>query len=424
VGGTKGRGNGTTGGRIVTALVVAVFIVVYLGMLLGNIPGLALDRTGVAVVGAIVLVVGGVLTPRQAWATVDVGTVALLFGLMLVSAQLRLGGFYTAVTRKLGGEGLGPLGLLALLVAVAGLLSALLSNDIVCLAMAPVVLEVAHRRRLNPVPFLLALAFAANTGSAATLIGNPQNILIGERMGLGFARYLVDGGVPALLGLILVWAAVAVAWRGRLLRNPSTWKPVTGPLPGLSVWHTSKGLLVLAVVVLLFLAGGPDRSVVALGAGAVLLANREITSRRLLQLVDWNLLLLFFGLFVVTETLTQTGLAVRGLTMVESWGVPLSSAVGLTAVTLVGSNLFSNVPAVMLLLPALRGPESAVILALVSTFAGNLLLIGSIANMIVASVASGSGISIGWRDHARVGVPLTLALCALALAWLHLLGTV
>jgi len=178
------------------------------------------------------------------------------------------------------------------------------------------------------------------------------------------------------------------------------------------------------VVVLLFLAGGPDRSVVALGAGAVLLANREITSRRLLQLVDWNLLLLFFGLFVVTETLTQTGLAVRGLTMVESWGVPLSSAVGLTAVTLVGSNLFSNVPAVMLLLPALRGPESAVILALVSTFAGNLLLIGSIANMIVASVASGSGISIGWRDHARVGVPLTLALCALALAWLHLLGTV
>ncbi|HHQ48555.1 MAG TPA: anion transporter, partial [Acidobacteria bacterium] len=303
-------------------------------------------------------------------------------------------------------------------------LSALLSNDIVCLAMAPVVLEVAHRRGLEPVPYLLALAFAANTGSAATLIGNPQNILIGERMQLDFARYLLDGGVPAVLGLVLVWGAVALGWRGRLLRDPASWRPVTGPLPELNRWHTAKGLLVLAVVVVLFVSGRPDRAVVALGAGAVLLANREITSRRLLQLVDWNLLLLFFGLFVVTETLTRTGLAARGLAIVQSSGVPLSSAVGLSVVTLVGSNLFSNVPAVMLLLPAIHGPASAVILALVSTFAGNLLLIGSIANMIVASVASGSGIAIGWRDHARIGIPLTLALCVLALAWLALVAAV
>jgi len=406
----------------VTALVLAVFAVVYLGMLLGSIPGLALDRTGVAVVGAIALVVGGVLTPRQAWASVDVGTMALLFGLMLVSAQLRLGGFYTATTRRLGGGGLGPLGLLALLVAAAGVLSALLSNDIVCLGMAPVVLEVAHRRRLNPVPFLLALAFAANTGSAATLIGNPQNILIGERMHLSFARYLVEGGVPAVLGLGLVWAGVAAAWRGRLVRDPATWRPLTGPLPELSVWHTAKGLVVLAVVVALFLAGRPARSVVALGAGAVLLANRELTSRRLLQLVDWNLLLLFSGLFVVTETLTRTGLAARGLAVVEASGVPLSSAAGLAVITLAAANLFSNVPAVMLLLPGIHGPQSAVLLALVSTFAGNLLLVGSIANIIVAAVASGSGMTIGWREHARLGIPLTIALCVLALAWLHLLG--
>lgn len=409
------------------AVVVAVvFVVVYLGMLLGNIPGLALDRTGIAVVGGIALVVGGVLTPRQAWDAVDVGTMALLFGLMLVSAQLRLGGFYTAVTRKMVGEGLRPVALLALLVASAGLLSALLSNDIVCLGMAPVVLEVAHRRRLDPVPYLLALAFAANTGSAATLIGNPQNILIGERVGLGFARYLLDGGVPSLLGLGLVWGAVTWAWRGRLERDPGTWGwgPAAGPLPEFNPWHTAKGLLVLVVVVVLFLAGTPARAVVALGAGAVLLVNREITSRRLLQLVDWNLLLLFIGLFVVTDTLVKTGLAARGLGLLDSWGVPIHSAVGLAGVTLVGSNLFSNVPAVMLLLPGIRGGQDAVILALVSTFAGNLLLVGSVANIIVVSVAQGSGIAIGWREHARVGVPLTLLLCVLALAWLHLVGAV
>ncbi len=405
-----------------TALILAVFVVVYAGMMLGSIPGFALDRTGIAVVGAIALVVIGIVTPRQAWASIDVGTMAVLFGLMLVSAQLRLGGFYTATARWLGGGSLGPLGLLALLVAAAGLLSALLSNDIVCLGMAPVVLEVTHRRRLNPIPYLLALAFAANTGSAATLIGNPQNILIGQRMHLSFAHYLVEGGVPAILGLGLVWASVALAWRGHLLRDPATWKPATGPLPELSIWHTTKGLVVLGLVVALFLLGEPSRAIVALGAGAVLLANREITSRRLLQLVDWNLLLLFSGLFVVTETLTRTGLAAQGIGLVKAAGVPLTAPAGLALITLAASNLFSNVPAVMLLLPGIQTTSGAVLLALVSTFAGNLLLVGSIANMIVASVASGSGITIGWRDHARLGIPLTIALCVLALAWLSILG--
>jgi len=407
----------------VTALILVVFFVVYLGMLLGNIPGLALDRTGIAVVGAIALVVGGVLTPRQAWAAVDVGTMALLFGLMLVSAQLRLGGFYTAVTRRLGSGVMGPMTLLGLLVGAAGVLSALLSNDIVCLGMAPVVLEAAHRRKLNPVPYLLALAFAANTGSAATLIGNPQNILIGERAGLGFSRYLLDGGVPAFLGLGLVWAAVAWTWRGRFKEDSSSWKPAGIELPEFSLWHSSKGFLVLATVVGLFLLGTPSRAVVALGAGALLLVNRELTSRRLLHLVDWNLLLLFIGLFVVTGTLVETGLAARGLGSLEAQGIPLHTPTGLAAVTLLASNLFSNVPAVMLLLPVVRGTQDAVILALVSTFAGNLLLVGSVANIIVASVAQDSGVSIGWREHAKIGVPLTLVLIALALTWVHLLGS-
>ncbi len=148
-----------------TAVVLAVFVVVYAGMLLGSIPGLALDRTGIAVVGAIALVVGGVLTPEQAWGAVDVGTMALLFGLMLVAAQLRLGGFYTAVTRRLGDEGLGPLGLLALLVVSAGLLAALLSNDIVCLAVAPAVLEMNDRCNERITPSIRRLPETLSTSS-------------------------------------------------------------------------------------------------------------------------------------------------------------------------------------------------------------------------------------------------------------------
>ena len=405
-------------------LALAVFLFVYLGMMLGDIPGLALDRTGIAIVGAIVLVVGGVMTPAQAWGQVDVNTMAVLFGLMLLSAQLRLGGFYTALTQKLGQAATGPMALLAVLVASAGLLSALLSNDIVCLAAAPVVLEVTYRRNLNPVPFLLALALAANTGSAATLIGNPQNILVGEHFHLNFARYLIDGGVPAILGLVLVWVFVLAGWRKRLYGWPIETKPVTGPRPALSTWHTAKGMFVLVAIVAFFLAGSPSRAAVALGAGAVLLINRKLTSRRLFGLVDWNLLLLFIGLFVVTHALVSNGLAARGIHFLASCGLPLSQPIGLATVTLISSNVFSNVPAVMLLLPGVSGNGAAVLLALVSTFAGNLLLVGSIANIIVASTASASGISISWKDHARVGIPLTLTLCVLALVWLATIATV
>jgi Na+/H+ antiporter NhaD/arsenite permease-like protein len=188
---------------VITAVVV--FFLVYLGMLLGGFPRLALDRTGVALLGAIVLIAAGGMPLHDAASAVDAPTLALLFGLMIVSAQFRLGGFYTRLTRQLAARDASPPALLALLVAAAGGLSALLANDIVCLAMAPVLVEVCARRGLAPVPFLLALACAANVGSAATLIGNPQNMLIGQTLGLSFAGYLLDGLVPALLGLVATW---------------------------------------------------------------------------------------------------------------------------------------------------------------------------------------------------------------------------
>src|SRR2546430_689525 len=177
-------------------------------MVLGEIPGLALDRTGVALLGAIALLATEQVSPEAAWGAVDVSTIMLLFGLMVVSAQFRLGGFYTYLTRRLSAVQVAPDVLLAFLVGVAGILSALLANDIVCLAMAPVLVEGCARRRLDPVPFLLALACAANVGSAATLIGNPQNILIGQTLHLSFAGYLLDAGVPTALGLIVVWEVI------------------------------------------------------------------------------------------------------------------------------------------------------------------------------------------------------------------------
>jgi Na+/H+ antiporter NhaD/arsenite permease-like protein len=165
----------------VDPVVLAVFVLVYVGMLLGELPWLALDRTGIALLGAIALVATERLTIEAAWLAVDVDTIALLLGLMVVSAQFRLGGFYTALTRRLGAGDHSPNGLLALVVLAAGLLSAILANDIVCLAMAPALVEIAARKGFNPVPYLLALACASNVGSAATLIGNPQNSSLASR---------------------------------------------------------------------------------------------------------------------------------------------------------------------------------------------------------------------------------------------------
>lgn len=399
--------------------ILLVFLLVYLGMILGRLPGLALDRTGVALLGALALIALEILSPEQAWESVDVSTIALLFGLMVVSAQLRLGGFYTWVTRRLAEIEVAPPALLGLLIVVCGLLAAVLANDIVCLAMAPMLAEGCARRGLDPKPFLLALACAANVGSAATLIGNPQNMLIGQSLQLSFTGYLRDGGVPALAGLGLVWLVIAWLFRGR-------WHAATPlhevPAPAFDRWQTSKGLAVTALLMLAFLFTDWPREILALGAAGLLLLSRRMKSQHILALIDWQLLVLFIGLFVVNHALAQSGMLAEALAALKQGGIDLAVPAWLFAITAVLSNLVSNVPAVMLLLPvadrALAGP----ILALSSTLAGNLFIVGSIANIIVVDQAARLGIHIGWREHARIGVPVTLTTLGLAALWLWWLG--
>jgi Na+/H+ antiporter NhaD/arsenite permease-like protein len=283
--------------------------------------------------------------------------------------------------------------------------------------MAPVVVEVCARRRLDPVPFLLALACAANVGSAATLIGNPQNMLIGQSLGLGFAGYLLDGGVPAALGLGVVFEVVRRRARGaweRALPVPAI------DAPPFDLWQSAKGLLLLAALVVAFLAAPWPREVVALAAAGLLLCSRRMASRDILGLVDWHLLVLFIGLFVVNRALADSGAPARALASLAGAGVDLAQPVCLYAASAVLSNLVSNVPAVMLLLPAAGHPLAGPALALASTLAGNLLVVGSIANLIVIDQARRLGVEIDWHGHARVGVPVTLATLAIGAAWLAL----
>jgi Na+/H+ antiporter NhaD/arsenite permease-like protein len=399
----------------VEPVVVSIFAFVYLGMFLGEVPGLKLDRTGIALLGAIAVVATGRLSVDAAWNAVDVPTIALLFGLMVVSAQFRLGGFYSMLTRRVGAGDHTPSGLLALVISTSAALSAVLANDIVCLAMAPVLVEVCTHRRLNPLPYLLALACASNVGSAATLIGNPQNMLIGQTLQLSFTGYLRDAAVPAMAGLVVIWGVITWMYKSRWA---STLPAVDVDAPPFDGWQTAKGILVATSIIVAFVFTDWPREIVALAAAGFLLISRRMASREMLGLVDWHLLVLFIGLFVVNRALVQSGLVGSLLMMSRMAGADITQPPVLFTAAAVLSNLVSNVPAVMLLLPAARGPMDGALLALSSTLAGNLLIVGSIANIIVVDQAARLGLAIDWRTHARVGVPVTLTTLALAAAWL------
>ncbi|WP_370679258.1 anion transporter [Comamonas sp. GB3 AK4-5] len=404
-----------------TTFVLLVFGLVYLGMVLGGLPFLQLDRTGVALLGAIAVIAGGALTVEEAARAVHLPTVLLLFAFMIMSAQMQLGGFYDWVTLRVAGLHVAPPTLLAALIAAVGVLSAVFSNDVVCLAVAPVLVQACLRQRLNPVPFALALACAANIGSAATLIGNPQNMLIGQSLSMSFVGYAADAALPVLLGLALTWVLIVLGVRGRWrLAQGNALPATTAADTPLQPWQTAKGLGVALAVLLAFLFSPWPHEVVALIGAAVLLLSRRLHSSRVLGLVDWQLLVLFVGLFVVNAALQRTGEPAQWVAAAAAHGVQLEHPATLFAAVFVLSNLVSNVPAVMLLLPVAQHPMAGTLLALVSTFAGNLFIVGSIANIIVVDAARRHGVVIGWRQHAALGIPVTLctlAMVALYLAW-------
>lgn len=396
-----------------TVAILIVFSLVYLGMILGGLPFLQLDRTGVALLGAISLIGIGAISPEAAVQALHLPTLILLFAFMVLSAQLRLGGFYAAVTHRLTTLPIEPPLLLGVLILVVAALSAVFSNDIVCLAVAPVLIDTCRRRGLDPMPYLLALACAANIGSAATLIGNPQNMLIGATLRLSFSGYAMEAITPVLLGLLVTWGIITGQTRGRWMAPLVTAgvAPVrrADDVPAFNRWQTTKGLIVAGALLGVFLfTSWPHEAAALVGAG-ILLTSRQLHSRQMLGLVDWELLVLFIGLFVVNHALQHTGLVAEAVGIMAAAGVPLEQPELLFGATVLLSNLVSNVPAVMLLLPVATHPLAGLILALASTLAGNLLLVGSIANLIVADAALRQGLRLDWRMHARVGIPVTLA---------------
>jgi Na+/H+ antiporter NhaD/arsenite permease-like protein len=404
----------------VATLSVIVFILVYIGMALGRVPGLAVDRTGVALLGLIVLLASGDLGLDEAGRAVDMPTLALLFALMILSAQFEQSGFYGYVAAHVTRAARNPKLLLAVLTVVTGLLSAILTNDVIAFAFTPLICAGLKRQDLDPRPYLVALAGAANAGSALTLIGNPQNILIGQAGGLDFWRYIAIALPPVMLSLAFVYGAVALTRKSSLNASGSP-PPLQRVI--LERFQTAKGLIAIVVLIVLFLTPLP-RELGALAVAGGQLLSRRLSSREMIGAVDWHLLLLFTCLFGVTAAFAKTGLAQDGLQWLAASGFLPQSIGVMLPVTLASSNTIGNVPAVILILRLLPDLSDSVLsgLALFSTFAGNLLLTGSLCNIIVAERAQASGARLAFADFARSGIPMTLASLVVTALWLWLTG--
>lgn len=408
------------------SIVLIVFLVVYLGMILGHLPWLKVDRASVALGGAIALLATSRMTEAQAIASVDFGTIGMLFGLMLISIQLEMAGVYgylSAVITRIRTE---PPILLALLIVLVGILSAFLTNDVVAVAVTPVVLSICLNRGMNPVPFLLAIAFAANAGAVATIIGSPQNMLIAERLDLSFVGYMGYAAVPAVLSLGVVWLVLVAIYRARWqLATPGgangTALAAAASEPPLDRWETLKGFLVLCLVLYAFIFTDWTRGLVAASAGAVMLFNARFASRSMLERVDWDLLILFVGLFIVNGALQDTGMPQQIVNDLRAAGFNLQHSDVLFVVSAILSDIASNVPTVMLLLPYASDPEAGPLMALATGLFSNLIVIGSLANIIVVDAVNRHGLKISFWEFAKAGAPVALISLLIAWVWVRFL---
>jgi Na+/H+ antiporter NhaD/arsenite permease-like protein len=403
--------------RKVAAL--AIFVASYLALAVGKIPGLSIDRAGVALVGAGLMVASGALSLEDAYKAIDLDIITLLLGMMIVVASLHLSGFFTIATTWVVEHAKRPMILLCAVTATSGIFSAFLVNDAICLVLAPLVLELTLRMGRKPVPYLLAVAMASNVGSAATITGNPQNIMIGSFSQIPYTTFALALGPVALVGLVITVGLVALFHREEFAGS-GLMTPVKANIRVDRVL-VARALLATALVVAVFFAGQPPAKA-AIIIGGLLLLTRRVKSERVYAEIDWSLLLMFAGLFIIVAGAQHALLTpdlIAHVSRLHLDHIPI-----LSAVTAVLSNLVSNVPAVLMMKPFVESlPDHAtawLTVALASTLAGNFTILGSIANLIVVQKAATRGIEISFWAYFRVGAPLTIITLVLGTLWLSL----
>lgn len=400
------------------AVTLGIVFVTYIGVALGRFPSLNMNRATIALAGAAALLATGMMTEAEAIAALDTGTILLLGAMMIINNNLRLAGFFGWIASRLLHLAHTPRMLLAIVIVMAGVLSALFLNDTICLMFTPLVVEITQRLKRDPIPYLIGLATATNIGSTATITGNPQNLIIGQASGIPyitFSAYLLP---IALIGMLICWSVIIVVYRQEFNGHFETIE-LTAPLVYQPLLIRS--LLVVGGLLVAFLVGLPIVSSACIAAGLLLVSR--VRPEKLLD-IDIGLLAFFAGLFVVTGAIEVTGLSADLFAAIEPivhGGVgPLSLA------TAVLSNFVSNVPAVLLLRPEMANmanPQMGwLTLAMASTLAGNFTLLGSAANLIVAELSAKQGVKLTFVAYLKAGVPITLLTLLVGVGWLMLVS--
>lgn len=395
-----------------------IFAATYLVIAIGRLPGSRLDRTGAALLGASLMVASGTISLDEAYRAIDIDTLALLLGMMIVVANLRLAGFFHLAAGWVAGHARHPVLLLLGVVLVSGVLSAFLVNDTVCLMLTPLVAEVTVALRRKPVPYLLAVAMASNIGSTATITGNPQNIMIGSFSDIPYADFAAALSPVAAVGLVAAAVFILLAYRREFLTRERL-APASVRLRW-NRWLLLKSLAATVAMVAFFFLGQPPAKV-AIVAGALLLLTRRIKPERVYREIDWSLLLLFAGLFIVVAAMEKAALSPELMAEVQRLQLGRPPVLALVAAVL--SNLVSNVPAVLVLSPFVQALPDArtawLVLAMAATLAGNFTILGSVANLIVVQRARRHGIEIGFWTYFRIGAPLTVLTIAVGVLLLR-----
>ncbi|MDR2187441.1 MAG: anion transporter [Azonexus sp.] len=407
-------------------LTLILFCCVYVALAIGHFPGFRLDRTGAVLAGAMLLVASGGISPEAAWNAVDYRTVGLLFGLMVISSAFSVAGFYDWIAEQVGNLDIRPEALLAVLIVVTAGLSAVLTNDVVVVAMTPMLVSICLARGFKPVPFLLGFCFAANIGAAATLIGSPQNMIAAEALRLSFVSFMQAAALPAVLGLPVIWGALAFIYRGRWRLAAAGQATAMPHAPArLDKVEITKAAVVTLAVIVAFVTTDFPHVAIALAGASLLLISRRVASKDVLQRVDGNLLLLIMGLFVVNAAMTSTGLPQKLLGELGKIGFNLHDPISMLLLMSILSNVVGNNPAVMLVLPFLDGAAHPLALgaaiALGTGFSSNALLFGSLAGIIVVEEGRGREVVISLGDFARAGVPVALLSLLVAGVWVAFL---
>jgi Na+/H+ antiporter NhaD/arsenite permease-like protein len=397
-----------------TALLVIVATLV--GVAIGRWPWLRMNRATIALTGATALIAIGAIPLEDAYAALDLDTLTLLFAMMIINYNLRRAGFFQIVAERVIHHAHTSRQLLAYVIVASGVLSAIFLNDTIVLVFTPLVLDLCLALNQRPIPYLVALVTAANIGSVATIIGNPQNMLIGVASGISFNTFTLYLAPVALAGLAVIWLVVVLVFRrdfgGRLVKEPVVRLRTEPAL-------LRKSLAATAVMLAGFIFGFPIPLAALVGA-AILLISRRLEPEAVFREIDLSLLVFFGGLFIVTGAIQSVGLSGQLFSVARPLAEQGVAALSLVAVVL--SNLVSNVPAVLLFrpyIPDFPNPTQAwLTLAMSTTLAGNLTLLGSVANLIVAEIAFRRAVNLSFTEYLKAGPLITAISLTLGIVWL------